>query len=209
MHIVEQNVTVETALDGDRILRQIERAGRTCWKSEGQATADSAPRFVDMLVHGKGHESVIEHESITVRFICDRGISHEIVRHRIASYSQESTRYCNYGKKGGMRVVQPPFSKLESIDVWTKAMLAAEDAYLQLLALGEKPQIARSVLPTCLATELVMTANLREWRHFLMLRTAKAAHPQIRELAIDLLWKFQRAIPVVFDDIAVELNEAA
>lgn len=190
--------------DGVSWLRQLEYYGRISWKSEDKMTDESAPRFIKMLLT-KGHESVIEHVSVTVLFVVDRGVSHEIVRHRIASYTQESTRYCNYGKKGQVRVIAPPFRiPLESFEVWYEAMVHAEKAYLRLLEIGESPQIARSVLPQATKTELVMTANLREWRHFFTLRTADAAHPQMREVTIPLLAQFKAAIPVIFDDIVIE-----
>jgi thymidylate synthase (FAD) len=186
-------------------LRQIEYNGRISYKSEDKITDDSAPKFVKMILH-YGHESVIEHVSASVRFIVDRGVTHEIVRHRLASYTQESTRYCNYGKKGGgIRVIQPPFKHpLESFDVWFDCMLHAERGYLRLLELGEPPEIARSVLPTGVKTELIMTANLREWRHFFKLRTAKAAHPQMREVTIPLLRQFQDVFKIIFKDIVSE-----
>jgi thymidylate synthase (FAD) len=178
----------------------IEAAGRTCYKSEDKITDDSADKFVAM-VNKRGHESVIEHASATFRIITDRGISHEIVRHRIASYSQESTRYCNYGKVDSITVVKPrdigpPDS--EDYALWCYAMTEAERMYLALLDAGKKPQTARSVLPTCLKTEIVMTANFREWLHFLKLRMAKAAHPDIRPIAYKI-WTFLfMACPPVF-----------
>jgi thymidylate synthase (FAD) len=157
-----------------------------------------------------GHESVIEHEKITVRIICDRGVTHEIVRHRIASYSQESTRYCNYsdnkfGKE--ITVIEPCFwdkdSKKDKIkyDTWKEALIKAEEAYLKLIELGATPQEARSVLPNSLKTEIVVTMNIREWRHFFKLRTSKAAHPQMQEIARPILDEFKKLIPILFDDI--------
>lgn len=203
MKIIKPSFEILTNVDGQRILQSIERAGRTCYKSETAITFNSAWAFVKRII-ASGHESVIEHESISVRIICDRGVSHEIVRHRLASYSQESTRYCDYGKEGEIQVIQPPgLSELEfgSLSVWKHAMESAEAAYKTLRLHGVQPQIARSVLPNSLKTELVMTCNLREWRHFFKLRTAPAAHPQMREIAIPMLNEFKRLIPVIFDDI--------
>jgi len=167
-------------------LKLIEKAGRVCYKSEDKITAESSTRFVKMI-QARGHESVLEHAFATFRIVTDRGISHEIVRHRLASYSQESTRYCNYSKdKFGkeITVIEPPGLTLLQARVWRNGCEHAEVTYFGLLDEGCKPEIARSVLPTCLKTEIVMTANFREWKHFLALRTAETAHPQIREIAL-------------------------
>jgi thymidylate synthase (FAD) len=209
MKIVKSSYKIEDKINGNEILEKIERAGRTCYKSEKEITAYSAKKFVKMLFE-TGHESVLEHEKITVRVTCDRGLSHEIVRHRIASYSQESTRYCNYSKsKFGNEIVliQPAFwnskstEDKEKLDLWKKSMDLAEKVYMRLIALGATPQEARSVLPNSLKTEIVMTMNLREWRHFFKLRTSYSAHPQMRELFRPMLNEFKKQIPVVFDDI--------
>ena len=206
MKIINASYHIETPIDSKQILKQIEKAGRTCYKSEDRITEESAKVFVRKLIE-RGHESVLEHESITVRFICDRGISHEIVRHRLASYSQESTRYCNYsGDRFGSELtfIKPCFWEEWTLAYmqWSLAVAFAEKEYFALLDCGCTPQQARSVLPNSIKTEVVMTANLREWRHFLKLRTASAAHPQMRELTVPLLHELQRQIPVVFDDIA-------
>ena len=206
MKIINASYKIETPIDGAEILKRNEKAGRTCYKSEDRITEESATAFVRKLIE-RGHESVLEHESITVRFVCDRGVSHEIVRHRLASYSQESTRYCNYSGDrfgSGLTVIKPYFlkEKTGAYTSWITAMFVAEKEYFAMLNWGCTPQEARSVLPNSTKTEVVMTANLREWRHFLKLRTAKAAHPQMRELTVPLLHELQRQIPVVFDDIA-------
>lgn len=209
MRIVKPGFKIERLelLDGDAILRRLEEAGRICYRSGHRITSDSAPGFVKMLLE-RGHESVIEHESLSVRFVCDRGVSHEIVRHRLASYSQESTRFCNYSKGrfgGEIEIIdlQPHCRSPKTAALWARAMIDAEDSYLSMIEAGEPPEIARSVLPNSLKTELVMTANLREWRHFFRLRTAEAAHPQMRELARPLLKELRRLIPAVFDDVGV------
>ncbi len=191
--------------DGAEILKCIELAGRTCYKSEDSITADSAAGFVGRIIRS-GHHSVIEHMSITVRFICDRGVSHELVRHRLAAYSQESTRYANYSKDrfgNEIQVVRPCFWEEGGAawNQWVCAMEAAERAYMDLLAAGARPEQARSVLPNSLKTEVVMTANLREWRHVIGIRADGAAHPQIREIMIPLLHDLAGRIPVVFDDL--------
>ena len=205
MKIINAYYSIETPIDGAEILKRIEKAGRTCYKSEDRITEESAENFIRMLIE-RGHESVLEHESITVRFVCDRGISHEIVRHRLASYSQESTRYCNYiNDRFGYEItfIKPCFLKEGTVAyvLWITAMHLANIMYSDMLSEGCTPQEARSVLPNSTKTEVVMTANLREWRHFLKLRTAKAAHPQMRELTVPLLHELQERIPVVFDDI--------
>lgn len=210
MRIIKPLFIIEDDINGDKILEKIEKAGRTCYKSEEKITADSAKNFVKNLIM-TGHESVIEHEKITVRVICDRGVTHEIVRHRIASYSQESTRYCNYSKEkfgNELTVIEPCFwnsgseSDKEKRAIWEESMKSAEKAYFNLIEIGASPQEARSVLPNSLKTEIVMTMNLREWRHFFKLRTSNAAHPQMREIACPLLDEFKKQIPVIFDDIA-------
>ena len=207
MRIIEPGYEILDTLDGQQILQKIETIGRVCYKSEDRMTADSAAVFLRQILKS-GHESVVEHEKVTVRIICDRGVSHEIVRHRIASYSQESTRYCNYAKdKFGneITVIRPSFWAEDSTayGIWKQSMEQIEKDYFALLAAGAKPEEARSVLPNSLKTEIVCTMNLREWRHFFRLRTSMRAHPQIREIAIPLLKDMQTQIPVIFDDITV------
>ena len=171
-------------------------------------TETSAKGFIERIIKS-GHESVIEHEKITVRIVCDRGVSHEIVRHRIASYSQESTRYCNYsGNKFGreLTLIKPCFWNEDSSEyqLWIQTMHIIEDTYNKLIDGGAKPEESRSILPNSLKTEIVVTMNLREWRHFFKLRTSARAHPQMREISIPLLNKFKIIMPIVFDDIIPE-----
>ena len=205
MKIIEPYYEILDELNGREILKKIERIGRVCYKSEDLITDDSAERFVGNILK-RGHESVIEHEKISVKMVCDRGVTHEIVRHRVASYSQESTRYCNYQKdKFGneLTFIKPVFWKENSPEyaLWLQTMQNIETQYMQMVALGATAQEARSILPNSLKTELVITMNLREWRHFFRLRTAAAAHPQMREIAGMVLDGFRREIPVVFDEI--------
>lgn len=201
MKIISPDFAFVDSINGNAILKKLEAAGRTCYKSENKMTEDSAANFVRNLIK-RGHESVLEHVSITVRIITDRGISHEIVRHRLASYSQESTRYCNYKDKE-IEFVLPydidPETKI--FDYWKLSCQASETDYKVLISEGVAPQTARSVLPNCLKTELVMTCNLREWRHFFKMRCASGAHPDMKYLATIMLHDFQEKIPVVFDDI--------
>lgn len=207
MRIIEPSVKIITPIDGPAILKHIEQVGRVCYKSEDKIAEESAEKFVAGIIR-RGHEAVIEHFNITVKFITDRGISHEIVRHRLASYAQESTRYCNYSQdrfENEITVIKPSEIKEGTVlyTDWKIAMRAAEKTYFELLSNGCKPQSARAVLPTCLKTELVMTVNLREIRHFIKLRGAADAHPDIRILAKDLLRQLKEQIPVVFDDLEV------
>lgn len=208
MRIIKPYFVIEDEIDGEKILKNLERYGRTAYKSEDKITTDSAAKFIKTIIKS-GHESVIEHEKITVKIICDRGITHEIVRHRLASYTQESTRYCDYFKLGSIVVISPFFfeNDKKKWKIWEKTMKACEKGYNHLRKLGASSQEARSVLPNSLKTEVVITYNLREWRHFLKLRTARGAHPQMREIAIPLLREFQRRIPVIFDDIEIKYNE--
>jgi len=205
MRIIDSNFKFLDQIDGEAILRSIERIGRVCYKSEEKITDVSAADFVGRIIRS-GHESVIEHEKISVLIICDRGVSHEIVRHRIASYSQESTRYCNYNdsKFGSeLTLIKPFFWKddVRKYAIWFETMQLIEKAYNKLIEAGARPEEARSVLPNSLKTEIVVTMNLREWRHFFKLRTASTAHPQMREIAIPLLVAMKEKVPVIFDDI--------
>lgn len=211
MKIIPASYEILTPLDGEEILRTIERAGRVCYKSEDKITDGSAERFVRSIIE-RGHESVLEHVLFSVRFIVDRGVSHELVRHRVASFSQESTRYCNYSKDGfggEIAVIAPTELNLNANAYahWEWGCKCAEKAYFQMLAMGATPQEARSVLPNSLKTEVVMTANLREWRHILRLRTDKAAHPQMREVMCPLLAELRERVPVIFDDIGADSDE--
>jgi thymidylate synthase (FAD) len=227
MKLVKASFEILTPINGLSILQAIEAAARTCYKSEKLSDSpEDTMRFVKSLMH-RGHESPIEHQSVTVRVITDRGVSHEIVRHRLASYSQESTRFCNYGSSGVTFVIPCFFDIPADVDeafqkiiynldaltkaegLWLDAMCRAEIAYIGMLGAGCSPQQARSVLPNSVKTEIVMTMNLREWRHFFKLRALGlygTPHPQMLEIAVPLLKWFQAAIPVVFDDLQMIKN---
>lgn len=205
MKIIKPSVEILTPIDGVDILKHIEQCGRVCYKSEHKITDDSYIRFIKNII-ARNHEAVLEHYSFTVKFICDRGVTHEIVRHRLASYCQESTRYCNYSKDEfgtEITVIKPHYLEENGMAyyMWEQCCKQAESTYFNLLSFGLVPQEARAVLPTCLKTEIVMTANLREWRHFLKLRCSTAAHPQIREVSLMLLKQLKEEIPIIFDDI--------
>ena len=205
MKIIKPSIEILDNITPAEVLKKLELCGRVCYKSEDKITDESAVKFISNIIK-RGHESVLEHVSFSVRFICDRGVTHEMVRHRIASYSQESTRYCNYSKgdfDGQITVIEPLYLKpgTEGYEIWKKACQEAENNYFKLLQYGCTAQEARAVLPNSLKTEIVMTANVREWRHFLKLRTSKAAHPQIKEVANMLLTQLNFILPSLFDDI--------
>lgn len=230
MKIVEPKYEILTDISegGIKELQQIERVARVCYKSEDKITPDgeSAKKLVGLLVK-QGHEAMLEHSQLSVLFTCDRGVANELVRHRIASFAQESTRYCNYSKEkfGGELIFIRPYyipcepkekviraatsseelKKLETDyqihNAWYWSCDDAEKSYKTLIANGMRPEQARCVLPLCLKTEIVVTANYREWRNIFKLRTPVAAHPQMRELMCPLLLEIQKKIPVVFDDI--------
>ena len=206
---------------GIRELQHIEKIGRVCYKSEDYITEDgeSAKKFVSMLIRN-GHEAMIEHSFLSVKFTVDRGVSHELVRHRIASFAQESTRYCNYAKdKFGAEcafidlepgvMLDNKMKKMSAEEIalvlaeWKSAMEDAERHYMKMLELGATPQIARAVLPNSTKTEITVSANYREWRNFFKLRVPADVHPQMREVTIPLLKELKGMIPVIFDDIEV------
>ena len=206
MQIIKAGYEILDPLNGEEILKKIERVARVCYKSEDKIGEGTAEKMVRALVKSK-HEAMLEHFSFSVKFIVDRGVSHELVRHRVASFAQESTRYCNYGNKGGeITVIKPLYLSDcgEDYNLWRKSCAVAEKQYLDMLAYGFTPQEARAVLPNSLKTEVVMTANLREWRHFFNLRACGATgkpHPQMLEVAVPLLKEIKSLIPVVFDDL--------
>lgn len=224
MNILKAGFEILTPISegGIEELMHIEKIGRVCYKSEGKITEDgeSAKKFVKMLID-KGHEAMIEHSFLSVKFVVDRGVSHELVRHRIASFAQESTRYVNYSlEKFGNEINVIDINngiKLDNkmknmdaetivaiVDEWTKAMDNAEKHYMKMMELGATPQIARSVLPNSTKTEITISANYREWRNFFKLRVPGTAHPSMREVTIPLLKELKTRLPIIFDDIQVE-----
>lgn len=188
--------------NGIAMLKRVEYFGRVSHGSEGAITEDSYKRFLHFVCMEKGDLSIIEHEHVSVDVLVDRGITHEWVRHRIGSYTQESTRFINYQKKGGeIKLIKPPLEHGGSFEDWQYCMEMCERAYMGMINRGEKPQIARSVFPTGLASRLIATYNLRSWRHFLLMRTTLEAHPQMKQVTIPLLAEFKANIPILFDDI--------
>ena len=205
MKVIKPYYVIEDEIDTAKIMSGIERAGRTCYKSEGRIGDGTAEKFIAAIIK-RGHESVLEHEKVTVRFVCDRGVTHELVRHRIASFSQESTRYCNYSQDrfgSELTFIKPCFWNKddENYKLWAEAMENIEKTYNQMISNGAKPEEARSILPNSLKTEIVVTMNMREWRHYFKLRTSPAAHPQTREISCMRLAEFKQKLPVLFEDI--------
>lgn len=211
MKIINAGFEILTQVNGEEVLKHLEKCGRICYQSNHKVTPTSAPDFIKSIIKSK-HETILEHYSISVLIVCDRGISHEIVRHRLASYSQESTRYCNYSKEdfGSEITFIKPFyldEKSDSYIMWLNSCKEAEDTYFEMLNFGHSPQEARAILPNSLKTQLVMTANLRQWRHFFKLRalgTTGKPHPQMKEIAVPMLKEFNSLIPVVFEDLIQE-----
>ncbi|MCP4747018.1 MAG: FAD-dependent thymidylate synthase [Desulfobacteraceae bacterium] len=205
MKIVEPYAQILNMPDEDFMLKHIEAAARTCYKSEDKIKDGSDVNLLRSLVKS-GHHSVFEHISVSVKIVCDRGISHELVRHRICSFSQESTRYANYSKNkfgSEITVIRPFFWSEGSKEykLWRRSMQEAENNYLKLLELGARPQEARSVLPNSLKTEIITTTNLRQWKHIFNLRCNKASHPQIRQIMLPLLEDFHNAFNVYYKDL--------
>lgn len=187
------------------MLGRIESYTRISHRSEDKQTPDSYDRFLRAVVLGKGDWSVVEHCFATVQFRIDRGCTHELVRHRLFSYTQESTRFVNYAKRE-IEFIEPEWNLEAQTQgtpyyTWSQAMFQAEQDYLDLLKQGQPPQAARSVLPNATASTIVMTGNLRNWRYFFQARTSRETHPDLRRVTIPLLKDFQERIPILFEDI--------
>lgn len=204
MQIVDPYIQVEK-IDGKKIMRNIERACRTCYRSEGKITEESYKTLLKNCIT-RGHESVLEHEKITVRMYCDLGVYKDLTRHRIASFSIESTRYCNYGKDkfdNELKVIKPcnieEGTKL--YENWKKACEAIEKNYMEMSKEGALPDQLRMILPHSIGAEVTMTANIREWKHILALRASKHTHPSIRQLLIPLLLHFKEIMPEIFEAV--------
>jgi thymidylate synthase (FAD) len=195
---------LKTKADGIKLLQHCEKRARKSHRSEDRMTEDSYEKFLRQVVLNRGDWSVVEHAVVTVEMFTDRGITHEIVRHRIGAYTQESTRFVNYEKKLPPSFLYPR-AQDDSFDMdWLAAIIACENAYKRLLAKGWTPQEARSVFPNALGSQIDVTYNLRNWRYFFLARTSREAHPQMRQLVIPLLRKFQELIPILYEDIQPE-----
>lgn len=203
MKIIDPMIEVEN-YDGIKIMKNIERACRTCYRSEGLITNDSYKRLLTNCIN-RGHESVLEHEKITVRMICDIGVYKDLTRHRFANFSIESTRYCNYGKdkfNNEIKFVNPVnMDSKELFNEWYSACTEIEQRYLKMAELKATSDQLRMILPHSTAAQVTMTANIREWKHILELRASKMAHPSIQQLLIPLLLKFKEDMPEIFDNI--------
>lgn len=204
MQIIEPSIQVEK-IDGKKIMKNIERACRTCYRSEGKITEESYKTLLKNCIN-RGHESVLEHEKVTVRMICDIGVYKDLTRHRIASFSIESTRYCNYGKdkfENEIKFIKPCNidEKSELYNIWENSCLDIEENYLKMSKLEATPDQMRMILPHSTAAEVTMTANIREWIHILELRTSAHTHPAVRQLLIPLLLHFKEIMPEIFENI--------
>ena len=214
--IVEPSYTIMRAPTRED-LKFIELCGRTCYRSEDRITDTSASKFVRGLRESR-HESVIEHASATVRLVCSRSCSHQLVRHRLASYSQESQRFCNGAKKGFTFICpvsigippgtyQHPYPENFTAKqlYWLKCRFQECCEYMDAIEAGEKPEDARECLPNATKTEIVMTCNMRMWRHVFTERCAPAAQAQIRKLMQGVLREFNDITPELFDDLMEKL----
>ena len=203
MNLVEPWVKVEQ-FDGKKIMKRIERACRTCYRSEGNITEDSYKKLLKNCLT-RGHESVLEHEKITVRIYNDIGSYKDLTRHRFASFSVESTRYCSYDKdKYGnqISVINPVYIEdKEMYETWKKTIEEMEKGYMKLKELGATTDMCRNLLPHSTAAEYTMTANIREWKHIFELRANNHVHPAIRQVMIPLLRYFKEQMPDIFDDV--------
>lgn len=210
MKVIESSYEILTDLSNPiQLLKQIEIAGRTCYRSEDKITDDSCIQFCKMLL-SKQHTAMLEHANLSVKFTIDRAIANELVRHRHTAFAQSSTRYCNYskGKFGNeITIIKPEEFEVGSyeFDIWWSACKQAEEAYMALISHGLKPELARNVLPLSTATEIVCTASIREWRSIFELRSSynMCAHPQMRFIMDKLLHELKAKIPVLFDNVGV------
>ena len=195
MRIIKPSVSIESNISYEEALRIVENATRVCYKSEDKIKEGSAEKLIRGIIKAK-HFGCIEHVSLTVKFICDRACSHQLVRHRLMSFNQKSQRYC---KEDDLEVIKP--ERLKNTTIWLESCRQAENAYAELIRRGEKPEVARGVLPNSTATEIYATANIREWRHFFELRCDKTAQKDIRMLALELLCQMFEKYPVFFEDL--------
>jgi len=209
MEIVKPKIIVED-FDSIKIMKRLERACRTCYRSEDLITEDSYKKLLKNCIT-KGHESILEHEKITVRMICDVGAYKDLTRHRAGTaFSIESTRYCNYSKDkytNSIKFIEPTFiDNDENVEEWKNAMQNIENSYMKMASNGARPDELRMLLPHSTAAEVTMTCNIREWKHILSLRCAKTVHPSIRQLLIPLLLKFKEEMPEIFDDVPYDID---
>lgn len=224
MRVLKAHYEIQKLASWEDMLAHVERCGRMCYKSEDQITPESREAFIRRIIDS-GHESVIEHVGFAVVFTVDRGITHELVRHRISSFSQESTRYCNYTVdkfEAGIAVIDlrygmeldfkvaalPLEAKKALLEIWLHHMERTDQVYREMIALGATPQIARSVLPQSTKASIVVTSNIREWRLILRQRASRAAHPQMREVMVPLLLDLQHQCPIFFNDIPYDKGTA-
>ena len=195
MQVIKSSVELVNPMSYKEALNITELATRVCYKSEDKMKEGSAEKLIKGIIKSK-HFGCLEHVNLTVKFICDRACSHQLVRHRLMSFNQKSQRYC---KEDNLEVIKP--EGLENTSLWLESCRQAENAYAELIRRGEKPEVARGVLPNSTATEIYVTANIREWRHFFELRCDKTAQKDIRMLALELLCQMFEKYPVFFEDL--------
>ena len=195
MQVIKSSVELVNPMPYKEALNITELATRVCYKSEDKMKEGSAEKLIKGIIKSK-HFGCLEHVNLTVKFICDRACSHQLVRHRLMSFNQKSQRYC---KEDNLEVIKP--EGLENTSLWLESCRQAENAYAELIRRGEKPEVARGVLPNSTATEIYATANIREWRHFFKLRCDKTAQKDIRMLALELLCQMFEKYPVFFEDL--------
>jgi len=204
MKIIEPIIEIENA-NYNQIMKNLERACRTCYRSEDKITEESYKTLLKNCIN-RGHESILEHEKITIRMICDIGVYKDLTRHRHASFSIESTRYCNYGKdkfENQIKFIKPVNIEegTEIYEEWKKSLEEIEKHYIKMVELGATPDQMRMILPHSTAALVTMTANIREWKHIFSLRCTKHAHPAVEQVMIPLLLHFKKHMPEIFENI--------
>lgn len=208
MKIIKPKIIVEN-YDPIKIMKNLEKACRTCYRSENLISEDSYKKLLTNCIN-RGHESILEHEKITVRMTCDIGVYKDLTRHRFGSFSIESTRYCNYGKDkfdNEVHFIQPVyFDDADKSKIWADCMSEIETAYLKMSGMGCTPDEMRMILPHSTAAQVTMTANIREWKHILSLRCAKMTHPSVQQILIPLLLKFKEDMPEIFGSIEYNID---
>lgn len=209
MKIVEPKVEIEK-VDYNRVMKNLERACRTCYRSEDKITDESYKTLLKNCIN-RGHESILEHEKITIRMVCDIGVYKDLTRHRHASFSIESTRYCNYGKDkfdNQIKFIRPVNIEegTEMYKEWEQSCKTIEEHYKKMSELGATPDQMRMILPHSTAALVTMTANIREWKHILSLRCTKHTHPAVEQVMIPLLIHFKENMPEIFDCIEYDTD---
>lgn len=209
MKIIEPKIEIEK-VDYNKIMKNLERACRTCYRSEDRITDESYKTLLKNCIN-RGHESILEHEKITIRMVCDIGVYKDLTRHRHASFSIESTRYCNYGKDkfdNEIKFIEPVNIEkgTELYLEWKNSCEEMETHYIKMAQMGATPDQMRMILPHSTAAVVTMTANIREWKHILSLRCTKHAHPAVEQVMIPLLLHLKQNMPEIFESIEYDME---